>query len=245
MNVLIVDDEPLARERLLRLLEAEDSVTHCQGVAGGQEALQRLVREPADLVLLDIRMPGLDGLAVAEQLADQPRPPAIVFCTAHDDHALDAFRVQAVAYLLKPVRREDLAEALERAGRLNRAQVRALAEQEDGPILTFQTGRGRERIPLADLLYFRAEQKYVMAHCRQGERLCDLSLRQLAERWPRHLIRVHRHTLVPRQRLERLSRDAEGSYWLRLRGVEAALPVSRRFARELRPLFEGSVPSQK
>lgn len=237
MKVLVVDDEPLARERLMRLLEAQDAVTQCLSAANGQEALQRLDTSPVDLVLLDIRMPGLSGLEVAERLTQQTRPPAIVFCTAYDDYALDAFRVQAISYLLKPVKREDLNQVLNRAGQLNRAQLAALAGEQDGPVLTLQTGRGKERIPLSDLYYFRADQKYVTALCRQGERLSDLSLKQLEERFPHHLVRVHRNTLVPRQRLEKLSRDSDGGFWLWLRGVEERLPVSRRFARDLKPLF--------
>lgn len=238
MKVLVVDDEPLARERLMRLLESEDSVTQCFSAANGQEALSRAASDPVDLILLDIRMPGMSGLEVAERLLDSTHPPAVVFCTAYDDYALEAFRVQAVSYLLKPVKREDLSRVLVRAGHLNRVQLNALSEQDTGPVMTLQTGRGKERIPLTDLYYFRADQKYVTALCRQGERLCDLSLKQLEERWPDHLVRVHRNTLVPRQRLEKLSRDSEGGFWLRLRGLDESLPVSRRFARELKPLFE-------
>ncbi|GGX44711.1 LytR/AlgR family response regulator transcription factor [Saccharospirillum salsuginis] len=239
MKVLVVDDEPLARERLMRLLESEDTVTQCFSAANGQEALTRMTTDPVDLVLLDIRMPGISGLEVSERMMEATQPPAIVFCTAYDDYALDAFRVQAVSYLLKPVKREDLNRVLRQAGQLNRAQLNALGDQDAGPVLTLQTGRGKERIPLTDLYYFRADQKYVTALCRQGERLCDLSLKQLEERWPDHLVRVHRNTLVPKQRLEKLSRDSEGGFWLRLRGLEESLPVSRRFARELKPLFEG------
>ncbi len=239
MKVLVVDDEPLARERLMRLLESEDCVTQCVSAANGQEALSRLAAVPVDLVLLDIRMPGMSGLEVAERLVSQTHPPAVVFCTAYDDYALEAFKVQAVSYLLKPVKREELSQVLERSAQLNRAQLSALNIEEAGPVLTLQTGRGKERIPLADVYYFRADQKYVTAACRQGERLCDLSLKQLEERWPEHLIRVHRNTLVPKQRLEKLTRDNEGGYWLQLRGLaEESLPVSRRFARELKPLFD-------
>lgn len=238
MKVLVVDDEPLARERLMRLLESQDVVTQCVTAANGEEALNRLASDPFDLVLLDIRMPGMSGLEVAERLLDMTHPPAVVFCTAHDDYALEAFQVQAVAYVLKPVKQDALNRVLEQAGRLNQAQLNALSEDNAGPVLTLQTGRGKERIPLTDLYYFRADQKYVSALCRQGERLCDLSLKQLEERWPDHLVRVHRNTLVPRQRLEKLSRDNDGGYWLRLRGLDESLPVSRRFARELKPLFE-------
>lgn len=240
MKVLIVDDEPLARERLLRLLQEEDEVTHCYTAANGQEALQRQADDPADLILLDIRMPGLSGLELAAQWTGQNNPPAIVFCTAYDDYALEAFQVQAVSYLLKPVKAADLHQALDQASQLNRAQLLALNGADKGPVIALQTGRDKERIPLADIFCFRADQKYVIAQCRQGERLCDVSLKQLEERFPDHLVRVHRTTLVPRSRLEKLTRDSHGSFWLSVRGLNGAVAVSRRFARELKPLFQDS-----
>jgi two-component system response regulator AlgR len=240
VKVLIVDDEPLARERLLRLLQEEDSVTRCVTAANGQEALRRQSEEPADLVLLDIKMPGLSGLELAAEWAQQANPPAIVFCTAYDDYALEAFRVQAASYLLKPVKAADLHQVLSHASQLNRAQISALSGADAGPVIALQTGRGKERIPLSDIYRFRADQKYVLADCRQGERLCDLSLKQLEERFPDHLVRVHRTTLVPRGRLEKLTRDGHGSIWLSVRGLEESVAVSRRFARDLKPLFRDS-----
>jgi two-component system response regulator AlgR len=234
---MVVDDEPLARERLVRLLEQCDAVTGCISADNGREALEKLSANPVDLVLLDIRMPGLSGLDVARQLSQSAQPPAIVFCTAYDDYALEAFEVQAVAYLLKPIKRDALMQALRQTRRLNRAQLNALVSAEDTPVLVVQTGRGRERIPLTDIFYFRAEQKYVMAQCRQGERVCDLSLKQLEERWPQQLVRIHRHTLVVRSLLERLTRDSEGGFEVHLRGLEKPLIASRRYARELKSLF--------
>lgn len=240
MKVMIVDDEPLARERLLRLLQAEDSVTQCVTAANGEEALRKQLDDPVDLVLLDIRMPGLSGLELAAEWVQQAHPPAIVFCTAYDDYALEAFQVQAVSYLMKPVKSADLHQVLGQASRLNRAQLSAMSGADAGPVIALQTGRGKERIPLNDVFCFRADQKYVVALCRQGERLCDLSLKQLEERFPEQLIRVHRTTLVPKSRLEKLTRDAQGSIWLSLRGMTGPVAVSRRFARELRPLFQDS-----
>lgn len=238
MKVMIVDDEPLARERLLRLLQAEDSVTRCVTAANGEEALRRQIDDPADLILLDIRMPGLSGLELAAEWAQQANPPAIVFCTAYDDYALEAFQVQAVSYLMKPVKAAELRQVLGKASQLNRAQLSALSGADVGPVIALQTGRGKERIPLSDVYCFRADQKYVVAECRQGERLCDLSLKQLEERFPEHLVRVHRTTLVLKNRLEKLIRDTHGGFWLSVRGLTEPVAVSRRFARDLRPLFQ-------
>lgn len=237
MKVMVVDDEPLARERMLRLLEQCDSVTGCSTASNGQEALEKLAAAPVDLVLLDIRMPGMSGMEVAERLIQGSQPPAIVFCTAYDDYALEAFKVQAMAYLLKPVKRDALNRALLQARQLNRAQINALASAESAPVLVVQTGRGKERIPLTDVFYFRADQKYVTAQCRQGERVCDLSLKQLEDRWPEQLVRIHRHTLVVKSLLERLTRDADGGYEVHLRGLSTPLIASRRYAREMKALF--------
>lgn len=237
MHVMVVDDEPLARERLVRLLEQSDSVTGCSTASNGQEALEKLAMAPVDLVLLDIRMPGLSGLEVAEQLSQWSQPPAIVFCTAYDDYALEAFKVQAMAYLLKPVKRTALDRALYQACQLNRAQINALVSADTAPVLMVHTGRGRERIPLMDVYFFRADQKYVVAQCRQGERVCDLSLKQLEEKWPEQLVRIHRHTLVVKSLLERLVRDSDGGYEVHLRGLSTPLIASRRYARELKALF--------
>lgn len=238
MKVMVVDDEPLARERLLRLLEQCDSVTGCSTATNGHEALEKLAAAPVDLVLLDIRMPGMSGMEVAEQLGQWTQPPAIVFCTAYDDYALEAFEVQAMAYLLKPVKRDALNRALQQARQLNRAQINALASADEAaPVLVVQTGRGKERIPLTDIYFFRADQKYVTAQCRQGERVCDLSLKQLEDRWPEQLVRIHRHTLVVKSLLERLSRDIDGGYEVHLRGLSTPLVASRRYARELKTLF--------
>lgn len=244
MKVMIVDDEPLARERLLRLLQAEDSVTACVTAANGEEALRRQADDPADLVLLDIRMPGRSGLELAAHWSQQSNPPAIVFCTAYDDYALEAFQVQAVSYLMKPVKATELHQVLTTAGQLNRAQLTALSGADSGPVIALQTGRGKERIPLNDVYCFQADQKYVVARCRQGERLCDFSLKQLEERFPDYLVRVHRTTLVPKNRLEKLTRDARGGIWLSVRGLAEPVAVSRRFARQLRPLFQATPGAQ-
>lgn len=129
MNVLIVDDEPLARERLARLVGQLDGYRVLEpSASNGEEALTLIDSLKPDIVLLDIRMPGLDGLQVAARLCEREAPPAVIFCTAHDEFALEAFQVSAVGYLVKPVRSEDLAEALKKASRPNRVQLAALTK---------------------------------------------------------------------------------------------------------------------
>ncbi|WP_320822165.1 LytTR family DNA-binding domain-containing protein [Reinekea sp.] len=239
MQVLVVDDEPLARDRLIRFLQDMDEVTGMAVAHNGFDALEKLQTQSFDVVLLDIRMPGQSGLEVAEQLRKLPQAPAIIFCTAYDDYALDAFRVKAQAYLLKPIQRLALVEAMADCRRLNRAHLVALTGQGQIPSIAVQTGREKERLPLSDVYYFRAEQKYVSLFSCRGERIIDDSLKILEDRYPDHLIRVHRNTLVYRPRVEKLTRDREGGFWLTVQGVSELLLVSRRHAKAIKQLLDG------
>lgn len=238
MKILVVDDEPLARDRLLRFIEELESVDCVLTASNGFEAIEKLKSQSVDIVLLDIRMPGQNGLDVARAIRQFDDPPAIIFCTAYDVHALDAFKVNAEAYLLKPVQKSEFLSAFEQCQTINRAQKSALSSQEDIPTIVVQNGREKERVPLSDIYYFRAEQKYVSMFCVSGERVCDESLKTLEERFPQQLIRIHRNTLVPKNRTQRLSRDSKGGFWLHLLNVDEPLSVSRRYARELKPLFD-------
>jgi two-component system response regulator AlgR len=191
----------------------------------------------ADVVLLDIQMPGMDGLAAAAEIAQLANPPVVIFCTAYDEHALDAFRVNAADYLLKPIRKEDLARALKRAvERLARA-VPITTPAATRTHISAKTHVGLQLIPVASIRYFSADQKYVsVVHC-QGETLIDDSLRQLENEFGEQLIRIHRSTLVTRQSIERLETNDHGAV-LYLRGLEQGLPVSRRHLPSLRKLMK-------
>lgn len=238
MRILVVDDEPLARERLLRFIEELESVDSVITATNGFDAIEKLKSQAVDIVLLDIRMPGQNGLDVARVIREFDDPPAIIFCTAYDEHALDAFKVNAEAYLLKPIQKTEFLAAIEQCQTINRAQKSALTAQDDIPTVVVQNGREKERVPLSDIYYFRADQKYVSMFCVSGERVCDESLKTLEERFPQQLIRIHRNTLVPKSRTQRLSRDSKGGYWLHLLNVDSPLSVSRRYARELKPMFD-------
>lgn len=239
MRVLIVDDEPLARDRLLRFVQDIDYIDGISVAASGTEALQRLENDEFDVVLLDIRMPGENGLIVAGRIAEMKQPPAVIFCTAYDEHALDAFRVNAQSYLLKPIQRQALNEALTQCRKLNRAQVQALSSSEvtSIPSITVQTGREKERLPLSEVFFFRAEQKYVSLFGERGERIVDESLKAMEERFPDLLVRAHRNCLVYKPRISKLFRDTEGSYWISLNGTDESIAVSRRHVRQVKELF--------
>jgi two-component system response regulator AlgR len=233
LRVLIVDDEPLARLRLRSLLaEIADPPHSVIGEADhAASALQLLARQPADLVLLDIGLPGESGLQLAARFAALPDAPAVVFVTAHAEHALAAFELAAVDYLSKPVRRERLQAALQRA-----AQRRvALTPAPAGPVLVV-SDRGRVlRLPLAEVLYLKAELKYVTLRTAARTYVLDDALADLEQRLGEGFVRIHRNALVSKAAVRELQRRAEpeaegdGEGWaVRLAPVDEWLAVSRR-----------------
>jgi len=234
LRVLVVDDEPLARERLSHLVEELPDVELAGVAASGEEALLLAGRLRPDVVLLDIRMPGMDGLEAARHLARMPDPPAVIFTTAFEQHALAAFDAQAAGYLLKPVRLDKLKEALERARRPTRAQLTRIAE-DTGGARTRIAVRARDElrlIPVEDIVCFIAEQKYTTLRHVAGEELIEESLKTLEEEFASRFLRVHRNALVAIAHIEGLERDAEGHQQVRLRGG-AMLAVSRRLAADV------------
>ncbi len=242
MKVLVVDDEAPARDRLCRLLGALDGVTVVGQAGNGREALERATALTPDVVLLDIRMPGMDGLEAARHLARLPQPPAVVFTTAYGDFALQAFEAQAVDYLLKPIRAERLGKALDKARRLSGAEAAALApaDRRARTHLSATVQGALRLVPVADVVYFQADQKYVTARHRGGELLIEDSLKALEEEFGEAFVRIHRNALVARRALRGIE-GAEGQCRVRLAEVEETLEVSRRHAPELRRLLRGGV----
>ena len=234
-QVLIVDDEELARTRLERMIGELPGYEVCGHADNGETALKRAAQTSPDIVLLDVRMPGMDGMACAQQLSRMATPPALIFCTAYDDYALEAFQVQAAAYLVKPVRREALAQALEQAGRVNRLQQETLGSSETtDEQLSVRSHRGLELVDLTRLYYAVADNKYVTLVHAEGETLCDYSLRELEKLYPQRLLRVHRNTLINSDYLVALVR-AGNRHQVRLSdGRDTHLNVSRRHAPAVR-----------
>jgi len=246
VKVLIVDDEALARDRLARMVAQLGGHEVTGQAANGREAVARVLEQAPDVVLMDIRMPGMDGLEAAQHLAALPQPPAVVFCTAYEEHAIAAFEVQAVGYLLKPVRRERLAAALDQAARVNRAQLAAL-DRLGAPQRTHiaaRTHRGLELVPLDDILCFRADHKYVVVTHTGGEVLIEDTLRDLETEFGERFVRVHRATLAALRHVERLERSAAGQAQLRLRHLAEPLEVSRRHRPEVRRVLRGQLGPQ-
>jgi two-component system, LytTR family, response regulator AlgR len=240
MRIVIVDDEPLARERLRRLLLDLPGYEVVGEADNGESALELIERERPDVVLLDIRMGGADGLQVARRLGQQSLPPAVIFTTAHAEHALSAFDAAAQGYLMKPIRREKLAEALQRARRPSRAvslERFAAAERPQRAFVVASTREGIKRIPAEDILYFMADQKYTTVYHLHGEVLIEESLNKLEEDFAAWFLRVHRKALVATRFITGLERGKQGDeemHWLKLRHVSALIPVSRRRLAEVR-----------
>ena len=230
LQVLVVDDEPLARSRLRTLLaDCGAPAATVGGEAGNAaQAMELLHRLRFDAVLLDIHMPGADGLTLARALRALPQPPAVVFVTAHAEHAVAAFELDAVDYLTKPVRLERLQTALQKVERLRQGAAGTAA-----PEVLLIEDRGRtERVPLAEVLYFKAELKYITVRTAARSYILDASLSELEDRHASHFLRVHRNALVARRAVRALEKHydpEEGDGWaVRLNGIDDLLAVSRR-----------------
>jgi two-component system response regulator AlgR len=240
LRLLLADDEPPARARLQRLLAELPEVDVLAECGAGDEALRLAGELKPDVVLLDIRMPGMSGLEAARHMALLPTPPAIVFTTAYDQYAVEAFEAEAVDYLLKPIRAERLAAALQRAVRLSTVQLArtaAAARAEARTQLAARLGEQIRLIPVESIYYFSADQKYTTVRHRGGTDLIDDSLRALEDEFGARFVRVHRNALAAAAALERIERDAEGHYSVVLREIGERLDVSRRLAGELKERF--------
>jgi two-component system, LytTR family, response regulator AlgR len=244
LQVLVVDDELLARSRLRTLLAdcASPPVTIAGEAGNASQAMELLRRVAFDAVLLDIHMPGADGVALAQALRALPNPPAIVFVTAHAEHAVAAFELEAVDYLTKPVRLERLQSALQKVERV-RSVTRMAPQSETAPEILLIQDRGRtERVPLPEVLYFKAELKYITVRTASRSYILDASLTELEERHPGQFLRVHRNALVARRAVRALEKHydpEEGEGWaLRLNGIDELLAVSRRQLSAVREALE-------
>lgn len=240
LQVLIVDDEALARSRLRTLLGdcRQPQVLAAGEAANAAQALALMRRQRFDLVLLDIHMPGADGIQLASVLRELPEPPLVIFVTAHTEYAVNAFELEAVDYLTKPVRLERLQAALQKAlrmsGVLRPPQGEGVSEPAPQWLLIAERS-STIRVPLAEVLYLKAELKYVTVRTGSASHLFDGSLSQLEEKYPGRFLRIHRNTLVARHAIRALARHQvdedgeEGESWaVRLTGIEEPLVVSRR-----------------
>ena len=242
LKVLLVDDEALARSRLKALLSdcADPAVQVVGEAANAEQARQCLADGAVDALLLDVHMPGVSGLALAQTLRALAQPPALIFVTAHAEHAVQAFELEALDYLTKPVRLERLQAALHKVLRQRQTQQIPHADPE-AEVLVIQDRHRTERVPLAEVVYLKAELKYLTVRTRQHSYVLEASLADLESRHPERFIRIHRNALVARQAVRALERHPDtpdGESWaVRLDGVDECLWVSRRQLSAVRALL--------
>ena len=248
MKVLIVDDEQPARERLRQLVDDGGQHTVVAEAANGEEAVAMAARHNPDVVLLDIRMPGVDGIETAHHLNAMEAPPAVVFTTAYDEYAIDAFDARAIGYVLKPVRRERLERALEHAARITGQMLKQLTDESNltsrrQHVCTREHGELR-LIPISEIRYFNADQKYVTVHHSDGESLIDDSLKVLEDEFADEFVRIHRSVLVALGQIDRLEKTTDGKTKVVLRheyiDSDDALTISRRHLADVRRRLKGS-----
>lgn len=243
-SVVILDDEAPARERLARLVNQLPGYRVEATFADGLEAISQIKLLQPDLALLDISVPGMNGIEVARHISAFDSPPAILFCTAYDQYAIQAFEAGAVGYLMKPVRLEKLGLAMASASRVSKLQLSQLPEAEvqaspevSSETLKVKSQRGIELIPLNEVFCFVADGKYVTAKHSNGESLLEESLTLLEERWAKQFVRCHRSALVRIGAIERLDKSAEGASFLKLTNQDETVPVSRRHLQEIREIL--------
>ncbi len=238
-QVLVVDDELLARQRAQRMIERIEGYEVIGEACNGDEAFQAVESLDPDIVLMDIRMPGEDGLAAARKIAEVDEPPAVIFCTAYDEYAVEAFETLAVGYLLKPLRQDQLELALAKASKVNKMQRAKLKEPKPNQRkhIAAKTRRGVELVAIDDIYCFLADQKYVTILHAKGETLIDDTLKELEDEFDSAFVRVHRNALVAVKTIERLDRLSSGQYELKLKGFDFKPVVSRRHVAAVRELL--------
>lgn len=239
MKILIVDDELLARERLHDLtVELYPDVITFEA-SNGMEALEKINEFHPDIVLLDIRMPGMDGLEVANHVLQlEEKKPAVIFTTAYQDHAISAFDANAVDYLLKPIRKERLNTAVERATVVNQAQLTSIHKEEKNASarthLSAMIQGSLQLVPIESIYFFKADQKYVSAAWPGGELLLDESLTSLEAEFSKDFIRIHRNALVAINHVNSLSKTSDGQHVIKISDMPVELAISRRHLAEVK-----------
>lgn len=239
MKILIVDDEPLARSRLQDLIDDIGGHQVVGEAGNGREAIEQVEQHKPDVVVLDIHMPEMTGLEAAMHLCQLEQPPSIIFTTAYSEHALEAFEANAIDYLLKPIRRARLEQALKKAQPLLRNQLTAAAavsQQSRQHISAYHRG-GIKLVPIDQILYFQSDNKYVAVHHTEGEVLIDESLKNLEQEFSGRFTRIHRNSLVANAYIESLEKISDHQFQLRLRGCKTLLEISRRQLPAVRKLI--------
>ena len=241
MKILIVDDEKPARDRLMRMVSDLPGYEVGGQADNGRQALEMATSGLIDVVLMDIRMPGIDGIQAAMHLSALEQPPAVIFTTAYADHALEAFKTHAVDYLLKPVKKDRLLSALQAAQKPTRAQT-----EQSGEVLSAIEARqqicARVRsnlilVKIEDIYYFQADQKYVTVRHRNGEVLIEEALKNLEKEFSDKFVRIHRNALINLNFLAGMQAQEDGQF-VRFNEIDASLEISRRHLPSIRKIIK-------
>ncbi len=246
MKILIADDESLARERLALLLKEINPEYQQIEASNGLETIEQVNEEEPDIVLMDVRMPGMSGLEAAHHLMNCETPPAIIFTTAYDEYALQAFESRAVDYLLKPIRKERLEKALEHCSKLNKLQLEQLGQQNQE--VSYRTHISAQirgtilLIPIKDICCFLADHKYItIRYNKEGvlaETIIEDTLKSLEEEFSSLFLRIHRNALIRKDKIEALEKQQDGRILLKLKKLPEGLEVSRRHLSSVRKLMK-------
>ncbi|MCW8931812.1 MAG: LytTR family DNA-binding domain-containing protein [Gammaproteobacteria bacterium] len=246
MKILIADDEPLARERLLHIIKEINCDYQLIEAGNGLEAIEQVNQEEPDIVLMDIRMPGMSGLEATHHLVASENPPAIIFTTAYDEYALQAFESQAVDYLLKPIRKERLEKALGNCSKLNKLQLEQLGKQNQE--IAYRTHISAQirgtilLIPIKDIYCFLADHKYITIKYNKqnevAETIIEDTLKSLEEEFESIFLRIHRNALIRKDKIEALQKQDDGRVLLKLKGLSDGFEVSRRHLSSVRKLMK-------
>lgn len=243
MDILIVDDEPLARQRLSKLA-SELGHEVISEAANGQEALNAIENHDPSIVLLDIEMPGENGLEIAKKISQFEAPPAIIFTTAYDQYAIKAFETLAAGYLLKPIEKIKLAAVLDKAKTLNKLQISEIKRQNNNQQdkkrkhITVNGHKGVKLIAIEDIRCFIADQKYVRVISTHGEVIIDETLKELESSLTDSFTRIHRNALISINHIKALGRDQSGQFSIQLESIDEQPIVSRRYTSKIKQLLK-------
>lgn len=238
-TLLIVDDEPLARMRLLKMLAKHSAYKVLGEAAHGEEAVEKVLALNPDIVLLDIKMPGLNGIEAALKMAEQGANPAIVFCTAFNDYAMEAFEANAIGYLLKPVNEEKLLAVLAKAQAVPLVSLNKNLDslRSDADAITVKNQRGVTKVLLSEVCYCQSDQKYTCVYYWRDEQLhevvIDDALKDLEMQFPQQWLRVHRNALVSKQKIRGIQRQ-QNTYHVQLIHAAQGPQVSRRHVNDVK-----------
>jgi len=238
VRAAIVDDEPLARARLERLLKAVEAEVVSFG-ENGFDAVNIASQSNVDILFLDINMPLMSGLEAAFEISESiANPPAIVFCTAYDEYAIDAFKVNAVSYLLKPFSQTELNDAIKKAKKLTRLQLNTITNPQNDEIAVTSSSE-YFKLKLAEIMYFYSQEKYTYARLLDNSSvMIDSTLKVLEDEFKGSCIRAHRACLVRRSAISRIFRDNAGSWQISLIDSDQTITISRRHLAEVKACFE-------